>query len=212
VQVIGEEGRAMSTMPGTTAAVTVGVTKRASILFGWLTALIIGAGCFYVGMAAFAGRVAPALHIYSYPEGRCTIQFIRPITPWRHNTSGTTPRYIIVFSFTVHTASNQDYQVVGAGMGSAIVSSNAELQNIVGNYHRGGVYPCWYNPSDPSRVVLYRSIPLLPFMWCSSFAALGLLMMLKSLTHLLSGTSFAIQSVIQVPIDSRRKNKKKSDI
>jgi len=168
--------------------VGVGAAKRASILFGWLTALLIGAGCFYVGMAAFAGRVAPALHVYSYPEGRCTIHFIRPIAPWRYHPMGLTPRYIIIFSFTIHTASDQEYQIVGAGVGSAVVASNAEAQNVVNNYHQGGVYPCWYNPADPSHVVLYRSFPVVPFIWCSAFAAFGLWIMLKALTQLASGT------------------------
>jgi hypothetical protein len=200
----------MSTMSGAATAISVGATKKASILCGWLTALVIGAGCFYVGMAAFAGRVAPALHIYSYPEGRCTIQFIRSLTPWRRSTQGTTPRYIVIFSFTVHTTSNQDYQVVGAGMGSAVVSNNAELQYMVNNYHQGGVYPCWYNPSDPSHVVLYRSMPILSFIWCSAFAALGLLMMLKALTHLVSDMSFILQAVIRLPVNIKHANKRRS--
>ncbi len=178
----------MSTM-STAAAVIAGVAaKKASIFFGWLTALLIGAGCLYVGMTAYAQRVAPALHVYSYPEGRCTIHFIRPISPWRHHPMGLVPRYIIVFSFTVHTANNQEYQIVGAGVGSAVVSSDAEVQNVVNNYHQGGVYPCWYNPADPSHVVLYRSFPVAPFTWCCAFAAFGLLIMLHALTRMVSSS------------------------
>ncbi len=186
VQISDEEGRAMSIMSTAASAVAVGAAKKAPILFGWLTALLIGAGCFYAGMAVFAGRVAPALHVYSYPEGRCTIHFIRPLSPRRYNFLGPGPRYIIVFSFTIHTASNQEYQIVSAGVGSAVVSSNAEAQDLVNNYRQGGVYPCWYNPVDPSHVVLYRSFPTLPFAWCSAFAALGLLIMLKALTRIAS--------------------------
>lgn len=187
----------MSTISGTTAAVTIGATRKAGFLFAWLTALMIGTACLYLGTIAFAERVAPAMRIYSYPEGRCTIHFIRPLIPWRHNTMGSTPRYIIVFSFTIHTASNQDYQIVGAGMNSTIVTNNDEVQNIINNYRQNGVYPCWYNPSDPSRVVLYRSTPILSFIWCSSFVALGLLIMLKSLTHIISDTTTIIHTAIQ---------------
>lgn len=176
----------MSTMSTAAAAIAVAAAKKASIFCGWLIALAIGAICLYVGMAAYAERVAPDLHVYSYPEGSCTIHFIRPITPWRHYPMGQVPRYIIVFSFTVHTANNQEYQIVGAGVGSAVVSSDAEVQNVVNSYHQGGVYPCWYNPADPSHVVLYRSFPVLPFAWCSAFAAFGLLIMLHALRHMVS--------------------------
>jgi hypothetical protein len=199
----------MSTISGATAAVTIGATRKAGILFAWFTALMIGTACLYLGTIAFAERVAPAMRVYSYPEGRCTIHFIRPLIPWRHNTMGSTPRYIIVFSFTIHTASNQDYQIVGAGMNSTIVASNDEVQNIINNYHQNSVYPCWYNPSDPSRVVLYRSMPLLSFIWCSSFVALGLLIMSKSLAHIISGTASIMQAVLQVYFASKRISKRK---
>jgi hypothetical protein len=203
VQVSNEEGRAMSTISTATAAVAGVAAKKVSILCAWLTALLIGAGCFYVGMAAFAGRVGPALHVYSYPEGRCTIHFIRPIAPWRHHPlGGAAPRYIIVFSFTVHTESNQEYQIVGAGVGNTMVSSNEDAQNVVNSYHQGGVYPCWYNPADPSHVVLYRSFPVLPFAWCSAFAAVGLLVMLKALTRLASS------SLPMVGLVTRRRRKR----
>jgi hypothetical protein len=195
----------MSIMSTAASAVAVGAAKKATILFGWLTALLIGAGCFYAGMAVFAGRVAPALHVYSYPEGRCTIHFIRPLPPWRHKFLGPGPRYIIVFSFTIHTASNQEYQIVSAGVGSAVVASNAEAQDVVNNYHQGGIYPCWYNPADPSHVVLYRSFPTLPFAWCSAFAALGLLIMLKALTTLASSPFPVARSIAR---RRRRKGKK----
>jgi hypothetical protein len=200
----------MSTMSGAATAMTVGATKRAGIFCGWLTALLIGAGCAYVGMTAFASRVAPALHVYSYPEGRCTIQFIRPLSPWRRSITipgnPATPRYIIVFSFTVHTSGNQDYQIVGTGMGSEVVSSSAELQSMVSNYHQGGVYPCWYNPSDPSHVVLYRSMPIFSFIWSSSFTALGLLVMLRALTRIVSNLSPSMLAVIRIPALFRRKS------
>jgi hypothetical protein len=179
---------AISTISTATAAITGVAAKKVSILCGWLTALLIGAGCFYVGMTAFATRVAPSLHIYSYPEGRCTIHFIHPLAPWRHHPLGMGPRYVIVFSFTVHTETNEEYEIVGAGVGNDMVSSNEEVQSVVSNYHQGGVYPCWYNPADPSRVVLYRSFPVLPFAWCSAFAAFGLLVMLKALTRLISSS------------------------
>jgi hypothetical protein len=169
---------------------------------------MIGTACLYLGTIAFAECVAPAMRVYNYPEGRCTIHFIRPLIPWRHHTMGSTPRYIIVFSFTIHTASNQDYQIVGAGMNSTIVASNDEVQDIINNYHQNGVYPCWYNPSDPSRVVLYRTMPMLSFIWCSSFVALGLLIMLKSLTHIISDTSSIVQAAIQVYIGSKCRRKK----
>lgn len=188
VQVFDKEGRAMSTMSTAAAAVAVVAAKKASIFCGWLTALLIGAGCLYVGMAAYAERVAPDLHVYSYPEGSCTIHFIRPIAPWRHYSMGQAPHYIIVFSFTVHTANNQEYQIVGAGVGSTVVSSDAEVQNVVNNYHQGGVYPCWYNPADPSHVVLYRTFPVVPFTWCSAFAAFGLLLMLHALIRMVSSS------------------------
>jgi hypothetical protein len=197
----------MSTMSGT--AIMAAASKRAGIFCGWLTVLFIGTACFYVGMSAFASRVAPTLHVYTYPEGRCTIQFIRPLPSWRHNASGPIARYIIVYSFTVHTAGDQDYQVVGAGMGSAVVSSSAEVQNMVNSYHQGGVYPCWYNPSDPSHVVLYRNIPVLSFAWCSAFAALGLLIMLKALTHMAGHLSFLLQSTFFLPLGLKRWKKKK---
>ena len=195
----------MSIMSTAASAVAVGAAKKATILFGWLTALLIGAGCLYASMAVFAGRVAPALHVYSYPEGRCTIHFIRPLPHWRYNFLGSGSRYIIVFSFTIHTASNQEYQIVSAGVGSAVVASNEEAQDIVNNYHQGGVYPCWYNPVDPSRVVLYRGFPTLPFAWCSAFAALGLLIMLKALTHMAS-SPFPVAVIIARR--RRRKGKK----
>jgi len=196
----------MSTIPGTTAA-TIGATRKASMLFAWLTALLIGTACLYLGTIAFAERVAPAMRVYNYPEGRCTIHFIRPLLPWRHNTMGSTPRYIIVFSFTIHTASNQEYQIVGAGMNSTIVANNDEVQNIINNYHQNSVYPCWYSPTDPSHVVLYRSTPILSFIWCSSFVALGFLIMLKSLTHIVSDVFFILQTMLHANLLKHMKRK-----
>jgi hypothetical protein len=200
VQVSNEEGRAMSAMSAmsaATAAVAGVAAKKVSILCGWLTALLIGAACFYVGMTAFASRVVPALHVYSYAEGLCTIHFIRPFAPWRHRSLGVAPRYVIVFSFTVHTETNEEYEIVGAGLGNDnMVASNEDVQNLVNSYHQGGVYPCWYNPADPSLVVLYRSFPVLPFAGCSAFAAFGLLVMLKALTRLVSGSPFPLVGLV----------------
>src|SRR5581483_5207210 len=92
VQVFGKEGRAMSTMSTAAATVAVVAAKKASIFCGWLTALLIGAGCLYVGMEAYAKRVPPNRHVYNYPEGSCTIHFIRPIAPRRHYPMRMAPR------------------------------------------------------------------------------------------------------------------------
>jgi len=175
----------MSTVPTVSSVAAVSAlteaTKRIGFLCGWLIALFIGAMCVYMGVWAFVARVTPSMRVYSYAEARCTIRFIRQIGPLHHSFFATHSRYVVIFSFTMQTANNQEYQIAGTSIGSSFMADGTELQEFASDYHAGSVYPCWYNPTNPLHVVFYRGLPIFPFVFCSSFTAFGLFILLKLL-------------------------------
>jgi hypothetical protein len=188
-----QEGHLMSVMSTMTALsnppASSGTLKRAGLLCGWLAMICIGVSCIYSGIATFTTAVEPALRVYSYPEGSCTIRFIYFLNPSRYSIRRlpTIPntRYV-VFGLTVQTATNEEYQVAGTSTSNLYLASNNEIVTLISDYRYGKTYQCWYNPADPLQVVLKRDIPLIPFVFCSSLVAVGMLLLIKLLPHALS--------------------------
>jgi Protein of unknown function (DUF3592). len=67
--------------------------------------------------------------------------------------TGSMTSYVPKFEFTLQTIDGKEHQTQGYSAG---ISDYAQerAQEIIDQYVIGEVYPCWYNPSNPTQAVL----------------------------------------------------------
>jgi hypothetical protein len=104
----------------------------------------------------FALKLLTYPQVYSYLEGRCTITANLTVKyPGRGGNHGTPTRYHPEYGFTLHTADGQIVQTKGFDWFTTPVDSYEQGVNFP-RYSVGQSIPCWYNPHQPSQVVLTR--------------------------------------------------------
>ncbi len=101
--------------------------------------------------------------LQSYQAGRCTIiakqllqeQSSTPESTWNGTIMLVTRmNYRPEFEFLVQTAEGQEYRAQGYDALNRSSCDRDSQQAIIDQYTVGEPYPCWYDPTDPTRAVL----------------------------------------------------------
>lgn len=104
-----------------------------------------------------------AIHVMrlqqTYVPGHCTIISKRLLQGIARNTRThrTYPVYAPSFEFVVHTTTGSSYRASGYDGSNTYTSDLSSQQRILDAYALGSTYGCWYDPANPSDVVLARS-------------------------------------------------------
>ena len=133
-----------------------------------------------VGLYTFVTSASSYLQVNSYQEGRCTILSKKLLTSTVSDESGSSDTgystlYRPDFTFTVQTVDGKTYQTSGYDVTHNYGSDQSVQQAILDSYKVRGVYPCWYNPAQPSQAVLNRDVFSGPFIFGILFFGAGLI-------------------------------------
>ena len=101
------------------------------------------------------GSLFQDLRVYQvYVEGRCKITAKELLES--SDEDGTT--YAPHFEYQVLTGDDQSYSASGYYRTTVYSSGRRGKEEILARYKVEGTYPCWYNPDDPTQVVLARGL------------------------------------------------------
>jgi len=125
--------------------------------------IIIGGFFVLMAIAAQIESVRTYKRLQSYQAGRCTIiakQLLQGQSSHPEYPSYGGPFIISTtwyrpdFQFIVQTADGHEYQAQGYGASDSSSDDRDSQQAIIDQYTVGETYPCWYDPTDPTRAVL----------------------------------------------------------
>lgn len=143
--------------------------------------IVIGGILILISIVLVVFFVSNVSQLQRYQAGYCTItakQLLQKEQQETHQRNGhtyttTTTVYVPDFQFTVQTADGRRYAARGYDMLGTSSSDRSSQQAIVDQYTVGKTYPCWYDPANPTQVVLTRQFNWFVFIIPGVFLFVG---------------------------------------
>src|SRR5260370_21445360 len=127
-----------------------------------------------LGLYIFFTTASSYIQVNGYAEGRCTILSKKLLADsMRDDSSITGTGYTTIYrpnlTFNVQTSDGNSYKTNGYDVTRNYSSDESVEQAILDSYRVGRVYPCWYDPAQPSQAVLNRDVAAGPFIFGVAF-------------------------------------------
>ena len=141
------------------------------------------------GLYIFFTTASSYIQVNGYAEGRCTILSKKLLADSMRDDSsitgtGFTTIYRPNLTFNVQTADGKSYKTNGYDVTRNYSSDESVEQAILDSYRVGRVYPCWYDPAQPSQAVLNRDVAAGPFIFGVAFFGAGVLFFILILLYI----------------------------
>lgn len=135
--------------------------RKSAGCLGMLLFFLIGSA--FAGIGWFA-MLAPELEVENrFVEGRCIILGKELVSEQKRarRRAGRSGRTRTVYrpEFDIrHEVAGKSYEARTFRIVPSSTSDRASQEAILGRFETGHAYPCWYDPADPSRVVLEKGV------------------------------------------------------
>jgi hypothetical protein len=141
------------------------------------------------GLYIFFTAASSYIQVNGYAEGRCTILSKKLLADSVSDDSsptntGFTTIYRPDLTYNVQTADGKSYKANGYDVTRNYSSDESVEQAILDSYRVGRVYPCWYNPAQPSQAVLNRDVAPGSFIFGVAFFGAGVLFFILILLYI----------------------------
>src|SRR5262245_4047605 len=140
--------------------------------YGWGFLVVGLIFCTYVAWVAHYLVVPQWRTNHSYAEGRCVLLDQRPVEGYP-GAQGSRTSFV---DFLIrHSVDGRDYEAwtydVTALLGD-MTALRCQKESVLANFVVGREYPCWYDPADPSQVVLVRGYNGYSYVFLVTFVGL----------------------------------------